>query len=375
MISHRYSRRSAIALGSGGLLATALQLRSAPAVQAKPELGKLGIALLGLGDYATNWLAPAIEQSKLARIAGVVTGSPEKVPDWQKKYGIPDDAVYNYENLEDIASNDDIDIIYVVTPTGLHHGYGIRALQAGKHLICEKPMAPTTADCTRMIEAARKAKRSLQIGYRLYWEPHHVHLRTAMRDKRHGDWKNLDTAFAYRMTDFEDPKNQWRIDKELGIGGALYDLGVYAVQAGFYASQQLPVSVKASSTTDRDKIFDEVPEHWEWELEYADGRKSTHWSSYGKGGNHLRMNTDEGALSIEQAYSYTGQSGETPDGPMDYKQVFQQTRQIDGQMMSIHRRNAILAPGEMGRRDIRLINAIMESADSGKEVKLGGWQH
>lgn len=375
MHQHRFSRRSVIALGSGAALASALRLRAAPAVQTNPEPRKLGIALLGLGDYATNWLAPAIAQSSYGKIAGIVTGSPEKIPAWQEKYSIPDSAVFNYENLEDIASNKDIDVVYVVTPTGLHHKYGIRALEAGKHLICEKPMAPTTDDCTRMIDAARKADRMLQIGYRLYWEPHHVRVMTAMRDKEFGKWESLDTAFAGRMTDFDDPKNRWRIGRELGIGGALYDLGVYAVQAGFYSSQQHPVRVTATSSTDRKEIFNEVPEHWTWELEYADGRKSTHWSSYGKNGNHLKMVTEEGPLEIDRAYGYDGQSGRTPVGEMDFEQVFQQARQIDGQMLAIHRRNANIVPGEMGRRDIRLINAVMESADSGKPVKLGKFEY
>jgi len=364
-----------IALASGASLASVLRLRSAPAVQTEFRPEKLGIALLGLGDYATNWLAPAIAQSTYGKVAGIVTGSPDKISTWQEKYSIPDSGVFNYENLEDIASNKDIDIVYIVTPTGLHHKFAIRALEAGKHVICEKPMAPTAEDCTRMIDAARKADRMLQIGYRLYWEPHHTRVMTAMRDKEFGKWESLETAFAGRMKDFDDPKNQWRIDKELGIAGALYDLGVYAVQAGFYTTQQHPIRVTATSSTDRKEIFNEVPEHWDWELEYADGRKSIHWSSYGKNGNHLKMATAEGSLEIERAYGYSGQSGVTPVGKMSFEDVFQQTRQIDGQLLAIHRRNANVVPGEMGRRDIRLINAVMESADSGKSVELGKFDY
>jgi len=375
MQQNRFNRRSAIALGSAASLAAVLRLRSAPAVQTNPEPEKLGIALLGLGDYATNWLAPAIAQSRYGKITSIITGSPEKVPTWQEKYKIPDANVYNYKNLEDIANNEDIDVVYVVTPTGLHHKFAIRALEAGKHLICEKPMAPTAEDCTRMITAARKADRMLQIGYRLYWEPHHVRLMTAMRDKEFGKWQSLETAFAGNMTDFQDPKNKWRIDKELGIGGALYDLGVYAVQAGFYASQQHPIRVTATNSTDRKEIFTEVPEHWNWELEYPDGRKSTHWSSYGKNGNHLKIVTEEGPLEINRAYGYDGQTGKTPVGSMDFEQIFQQTNQIDGQMLAIHRRKANIVPGEMGRRDIRLITAVMESADLGKPVNLGKFEY
>ncbi len=371
MHSKFLTRRSVLALGSGASLAVALGLRAAPEVQNKPSPEKLGIALLGLGDYATNWIAPAIASSAFGKVAGIVTGSPGKIPEWQKKYSIPDGNVYNYENLDSIADNKEIDVIYVVTPTGVHADFAIRASRAGKHVICEKPMAPTVADCTRMIDAAAAAGKTLQIGYRLYWDPYHVRLITAMRDKEFGPWKSLETGNGGNMQDFKDPKNQWRISKDLGIAGALYDLGVYAVQGAFYAAQVHPVRVTATSSTDRKDRFTEVPEHWKWTLEYPDGRKSEHFSSYGKGANYLRVGTRKGHLELDPSYGYQGQKGKTPLGPMEFEQIFQQRSQIDGQMLAIHGRAAIITPGEMGRRDIRVINAVMESADSGKPVEFG----
>lgn len=331
---------------------------------------RLGIALLGLGDYATNQLAPAIMKARNARLAGVVTGSPEKAGRWQKDYKIPDGNVYNYENIDSIADNKDIDIVYVVTPTGLHADFAVRAAKAGKHVICEKPMAPTVADCTRMIDAAKAAGVTLQIGYRLHWEPHHLRLREAVQKEEFGKWKSIAAADASVMKDFTG-KNAWRIDKELGVAGALYDRGVYCVQAELYSAGIHPKQVTAKHSTQRKEHFTEVPETYEWSLEFPDGRKSESFASYGRNANYLRVAVEKGQIEIEPAYGYSGQKGSTPAGPMNLQDVHQQLLQIEGQVASILEGKPSRVPGEMGRRDIRILQGIMEAAETGKPFEFG----
>ncbi len=360
-----FSRRNALRLGAAATAAPFLNLRAQEEGQKR-----LGVALLGLGDYATKQLGPALKKTRNARLTGIVTGSPEKVPAWQKEYEIPDGNVYDYDGMDKIAGNKDIDIVYVVTPTALHPEFTIRALEAGKHVICEKPMAPTPEDCTRMIAAAEKAGKMLQIGYRLHWDPFHLRLMEAMKKKEFGDWKSIDTADAGRMTNFTG-HNAWRVDKELGIAGALYDLGVYAVQAALYSAQEHPLSVTAKSWTDRKEEFDEVPEHWEWELEFSGGRKAKGMASYGKNGNYVRVETEKGRIEIEPAYGYGGQKGSTPAGPMNFDHVPQQQLQIEGQVQAILSGAESKVPGEMGRRDIRVIRGIMAAAESGKTHTFG----
>ncbi len=357
---NHFSRRAIIRLGVATSLAPFARLYGADA-----KGKKLGVALLGLGDYATHQLAPAIKNARNARLAGIVTGSPHKIPLWQKQHGIPDANIYNYADFDTIADNKDIDIVYVVTPTGLHPEFTIRALKAGKHVICEKPMAPTVEDCTRMIQAAVDNKRTLQIGYRLHWDPFHLRLMDAMKEKQFGPWTGIDAANGGRMGDSMQNKT-WRIKKELGIAGALFDLGVYAVQAQLYSAQELPLRVTARSWTERKEMFNEVPEYWEWHLEFKDGRKATGFSSYGKSANFVRVETAKGPIEIAPSYGYGGQKGSTPDGPMDFKHVPQQQLQIEGQVDAILSGKPSLVPGEMGRRDIQVIRGIMTAANSGK---------
>src|SRR5512145_2505005 len=103
--------------------------------------GKLGVALVGLGNYSAGQLAPALQHTAHCYLAGIVTGTPEKEKQWAEKYNIPAGNIYNYNNFDSIANNKDIDIVYVVLPNSMHAEFTIRAARAGKHVICEKPMA------------------------------------------------------------------------------------------------------------------------------------------------------------------------------------------------------------------------------------------
>ena len=129
--------------------------------------GKLGIALVGLGKYASGQLAPALQETTDCYLAGIVTGNPSKADEWKKKYKIPEQNVYNYQTFDNIKDNPDIDIIYVVLPNSMHAEYVIRAAKAGKHVICEKPMAITVEDCDRMIAACKEAGKMLSVGYQI----------------------------------------------------------------------------------------------------------------------------------------------------------------------------------------------------------------
>src|SRR5271170_3938105 len=155
----RTSRRtfmtaSGMAVAGIALVPNVLTRRSGKIYDGK----KLNVALLGLGNYA-GILADGLQQSQYCRLAGVVTGHPQKAEAWKKKYHLPDKNIYNYDNFDSIARNPDIDLVYVVVPNSMHKEYTIRAAKAGKHVICEKPMAISAKECAEMIDACKKANR------------------------------------------------------------------------------------------------------------------------------------------------------------------------------------------------------------------------
>src|ERR1044072_163071 len=208
-----------IAAGSGIMLLSPKTIFSAKSLYKD----KLGIALVGLGYYSTDLLAPALQQTKHCYLAGIVTGTPAKAETWKKKYNIPDKNIYNYQNFDTIANNPDIDVVYVVLPPSMHKEYVIRAANAGKHVWCEKPMAMTEVECKAMIDACARNKRSLAIGYRLHHEPNTQAWRKIIKEKQLGKVTKVNCAAAYR----DNRTDHWKQKKEMG-GGVLYDMGVYA---------------------------------------------------------------------------------------------------------------------------------------------------
>jgi len=327
----------------------------------------IGVALLGLGNYSENLLAPALQATQHCHLAGIVTGTPSKIPMWQGKYGIKDQNVYNYGNLHEIANNDEIDVVYIVVPTGLHSKYAVIAANAGKHVWCEKPMAMNTSQCQEIIDACKKNKVKLSIGYRMLHEPNTQRL-IANLDKM--PFGAIDSVIANAGYGGGKPSG-WRANKALG-GGAMYDMGVYAVNGIRYATGQYPLSVlSAEHIIDRPDFYVEVDETTVFELEFESGIKVNGLGSVGKNINGLRVDCKNGWYSTTPMQSYNGVQYEDSTGyKMDAIPGMQQTLQMDNDALAILNNTAVIAPGEEGKKDIHIIEAIFKSAATEERIVL-----
>ena len=241
-------------IGGAALLSSA-PFACAMGVNQKKE--KLGIALVGLGSYSTYQLAPALQDTQHSYLAGIVTGTPAKEQIWADKYGIPKRNIYNYQNFDDIATNEDIDVVYVVLPNSMHAEFSIRAAQAGKHVICEKPMGISVAECDAIIDACKDAGVKLGMGYRLHSEPYTQQVKEFVRERTFGDVLFVSADAAYRSTGNPD---QWRLDRSLSGGGALVNMGVYAIQSTIYGTGENPISVAAQEFSTRPDYFKDTDE-------------------------------------------------------------------------------------------------------------------
>jgi len=326
---------------------------------------KLGIALVGLGNYSTGQLAPALLETKYCYLAGIVTGTKEKESIWSEKYNIPENNIYNYDNFDTLADNEDIDIVYVVLPNSMHAEYTIRAAKAGKHVICEKPMATSVKDGKKMIAACEEAGRKLSIGYRLHFDPFNDQMMRLGQNRVYGEM-NMESGFAFNLSD----PDRWRIKKAMAGGGPLMDLGVYCIQGCIYTFGELPTSVWAKNLTRNHDFFTEVEGTIEWEMTFPSG-KAYCITSYEDRYGYLTANTEKGELKLSPAFIYNGLKGFTPDGPMTVKPVNQQAAQMDAFAINILKNTPTLVPGEMGLRDNYIIEKIYESASKGGvEVSL-----
>ena len=328
---------------------------------------KLGVALVGLGGYSTDQLGPALKETKLCELKGIVTGSPDKAQKWKKKYAIDDKNIYDYKNFDTIINNPNIDIVYVVLPNALHAEYTVRAAGAGKHVICEKPMAVKVSEAEQMIEACKKADRLLSIGYRLHFDPYNLQM---IRYREKETFGNLRKVYA--KDGFKIEPHVWRLDKQLAGGGPLMDLGIYCVQGALYTTGTLPVAVTAQEgdKTDPEK-FSEVEQSISWKLEFPHGVIAECDCSYSEEMNLLRAEAEKGWFALEPAYEYKGLSGKTSIGEnMKFPQVNQQALQMDDFARCVLTKSKSKVPGEMGLRDMKILMAIYESARTGKRVSF-----
>ena len=327
---------------------------------------KLGVALVGLGNYSTNQLAPALQVTDHCELRGIVTGSPEKVPQWQKKYGIKDTNVYNYENMHNIADNDDIDVVYIVLPNALHARYAVVAANAGKHVWCEKPMAPTAEECRTIIKACNDNNVKLSIGYRMQHEENTQTIMKWAETKPFGDIEKLESGAGFYGSNLG-----WRLDKELG-GGAMYDMGVYCLNAARYSTGMEPIAVSATHTTNRPQLFDEVDETTIFTLEFLEGITADCRTSFGENINNLHIDCENGWYYLRPFQSYTGVKGKASDGTvMEPFGKNQQAVQMDDDALAILNNTPVMVPGEEGLKDIIIVEKIFESAArNGQRLEL-----
>jgi predicted dehydrogenase len=204
-----------------------------------------------------------------------------------------------YRSFDSIKDNPDIDIIYVVLPNSMHAEYTVRAAKAGKHVICEKPMAITVEECDRMIAACKNAGRMLSIGYRLHFEPYNKEMMRLGQQKIFGALKSLQAENGMK-----DVKG-WRLVKEMAGGGPLMDLGIYCVQGVRYTTGMEPIAVTAKEgpKTDPEK-FKTIEETLNFRMEMPDGIVADCMCSYSKEANLLRTEAERGWFQLSPAYSY-----------------------------------------------------------------------
>ncbi|MBX3256565.1 MAG: Gfo/Idh/MocA family oxidoreductase [Chitinophagaceae bacterium] len=319
---------------------------------------KLKVALMGLGGYATI-VAEAMKDCKMATLTGIITGTPSKIDTWKTRYGIPDKNVYNYQTVENIAKNPDIDLVYVTTPNSLHHRHVLQIAATGKHIICEKPLADTAQQAREMIAACKNAGVKFYVGYRLHFEPHTRELIRMREAGTFGAVKYVDNFMGFKIGD----PAQWRLKKALAGGGAVMDVGVYSLNGARYATGEEPVWVTAQEIKTDPVKFADVDETVHFQLGFPSGATASCGCSYNFNyAERLFLSGEKGFAELKPAFGYGPIKGITHLGPMNMPSIKHQTAQMDGIADCIL--NGAPDPnvtGHEGLKDMIVIDAIYES--------------
>jgi predicted dehydrogenase len=371
------TRRSFMAkVGQGLVMAnvagTLLKDAGAELVVPDPPGKKLGWAIVGLGSLSINQILPAFAKCEHTKVVALVSGHPDKANKLALRYGVNPQNIYNYQNYDSIKGNPEVDIIYVVLPNSMHAEYTVRGLQAGKHVLTEKPMAVSPAECQQMIDAGRKADRKLMVAYRCRYEPYN---QEAIRVARSHELGTTKVVLADAGFNIGDPK-QWRLKKDMAGGGSLMDIGIYALQAARYLLGEEPVEVSAMMySTPGDPRFKEVEEAINFQLRFPSGVLANCTSSYGYAWqSHYRLVTSDGWLEMDPATSYSGlrmrvhKDNITEEKELPVVDHF--AAEMDHMSQCVMENRQPLTPGEEGLRDLTIMTALYQAAMTGKAVKL-----
>lgn len=329
----------------------------------------LRVAIMGLGSYGTR-VADAMQQCKRAKLTGVISGTPAKIKAWQSKYNIPEKNCYNYGNFDAIKNNPDIDAVYIVTPNGLHKDQAIRVAKAGKHVICEKPMAINAAEGKQMVDACRNANVRLLVGYRMHLEANTLEI---VKMRNAGDFGKV--LFFQGLSGFRiGNPNQWRLDKKLAGGGAMMDIGIYSVNGARYMIGEEPIWVTAQETkTNPDKFKEGVDETIQFQFGFPGGAVASCLSTYSMNNlDRFFLNGEKGFAELHPATGYGPIKGRTHEGELTHPHQTHQTVQMDEMAAIIldNKKPLIPVDGEEGLKDLKIIDAIYEAVKAGRKIAL-----
>ena len=339
---------------------------------------RTGFAVVGLGRLTLGEILPAMGKSKYCKPVALVSGDRDKARKVAAQYGIPDSGLYDYTTFDQIAQNPAVQVIYIVLPNSLHAEFTLRGAKAGKHILCEKPMATSTRDCERMIAATNAANVKLMIAYRSQYEPYDRALIKMIRSGKLGKLKQFVSSNSQNQGD----PNQWRQKRALAGGGCMPDVGVYCLNAARFLSDEEPNEVQATIYQPKDDPrFTEVEASCQVIAKFPSGFTATFNSAYNAHKSQfLRMEGTEAWAELNPAFAYHGIKMKYSLYNQELKQEIahepqleekdQFAAEMDHFALCVQKNLKPHTPGEEGLQDQRITDAIYESARTGKAVKL-----
>lgn len=340
----------------------------------QPSSRKVRYAVVGLGWIAQESVLPAFAHAANSELAALVSDDPVKLKALSRTYGVS--SVYSYEEYDACLKSGGIDAVYIALPNHMHCEYTVRAAEKGIHVLCEKPMAITEAECRWMIRAAHENDVRLMIAYRLHFDEASI---KALRIARSGRLGELRCFHSYFSTPVKDEDNI-RLKPEKG-GGTLYDIGIYCLNAARSVFSAEPISAFAQGIHGNSHRFHKTDEMTSFTLTFPGNRLCTFTVGFeADSASVYRIAGSHGNLVVEPAYAHEGplKHALTIDGKTR-KKTFSDRDQFAPELL--HFSDCVLRgkspgpSGEEGLADVRVICALHESMAKGHPVALKPVKH
>jgi predicted dehydrogenase len=340
--------------------------------------GRIRYAVIGAGDIAQTAVLPAFEHAPHAQLTALVSGDPKKRDELGCRYRIP--KVYSYESYDECLRSGEIDSVYIALPDSMHCEYTVRAAEAGIHVLCEKPMAETEADCERMMRAARENKVKLMIAYRLHFDEANLDAIAIAQSGKLGELRIFDSVNTQNVA----PGNV-RLKRATGRG-PLYDAGIYCINAARYLFRDEPIEASCAHSKKKGaERFNEVPEMSSATLRFPGDRIATFTCSYGASKvSSYRLIGTKGDLRMDPAYAYDRElkryvtiDDETEERSYPVRDQFAPELEYfaDCILADLILNDSDPEPSGMeGLADIRVIEALQRSASEGRPIGIPPFQ-
>jgi len=320
-------------------------------------------AVVGLGHIAQVAVLPAFARARRSRLAALVSGDTEKREELSELYGVPS---ADYADMEALFDREDVEAVYVATPNHLHREYTVRAAKSGRHVLCEKPMAPTEDDCLAMHEACAQAGVHLMIAYRLHFDPLTLEA-VKVATKQLGELRSFSSTFSQNVQ-----RDNVRLQPTAKGGGPLYDIGVYCINAARMFFRAEPVLAAAFSERTDDPRFAETETSVAAILKFPDHRVAQFVCTFdGSARDELLVVGTKGHLRIAPSYGYvdelelTVQIGERAPRTKKQKVHDQFSPELDRFAEHVRSGSTPEPDWREGLADVRIIEAILRSATDG----------
>ncbi|MGE0871008.1 MAG: Gfo/Idh/MocA family protein [Kofleriaceae bacterium] len=328
-----------------------------------PANEPLRMGVIGLGYFAQVAILPAFRQLEDVELSALVSGNHTKREVLGKRYGVTN--VVNYSELAALLERNVVDAMYIALPPDLHAEYAIACMERGVHVLCEKPMAASEAQCRAMIDASEQADVKLMIGYRLHFEIANLTATQVLKERKLGVPRVFSSVFSMQVRE-----GNIRVQPRPGAG-PLWDLGIYCINAARYLFRDEPHEVVAMTSSNRDGRFEHVDEQVSAVLRFSSGASATFTASFGAHDRaHCEVVCTEGVLTLENAYEYAEEiTLSTQNGGRPRQRTFGKRDQIAAEIEYFARCiRDDLDPepsGYEGLADVRIIEAIERAARSG----------
>lgn len=333
---------------------------------------KLGFAVIGLGAIARMAVLPAFRRSKHARLVALVSGDRRKAAAWAKDFRA--ESAYSTDELKECFSHPLVEAVYIATPPGTHLDLTVKAAQAGKHVLCEKPLAADSQQSAQMVQACAAHGVRLMTAYRKYFEPSTMFLKGLVRSGKLGRIDTIHTSFSELHV--PGKSLDWLLDRQLAGGGPLMDLGVYCVNTTRWLLEQDPVEANAFTWKRDASRFRDVEEGLTFRLQFPGGCVVQGSSSYGAVlSSFLFIQGSKGWTCLAPAFPFDEErnlSGKIGGKGFvrTFKIVDEFAPELDAFSLAIRRNRPLVPDGVQGDRDLRILEAIYESAKRERPVAI-----